>query len=251
MSTRGHRSPTAARRRRWGGLGWALVAGALAGLVLAGARSAPADAAVPANQRLVVLLRNHLARATPGPGGRHVMTVRARSVLTHVRTSLPVLDAATSRGESWLRVRLPGRPNGHTGWIAASHTLPGATPWRLVVDLSARSVSVYRNGRVARRFRAVVGKPATPTPRGAFFVEEVVAISPRDTGGPFALATSAYSSVFQEFEGGPGQTAIHGTTGLSGRPGTAVSFGCVRVSPSAITWLARRVVAGTPLTVRK
>lgn len=251
MSTVGHPSRTADRRMRRGGIGAALMAGALAVLVLAAAPTAPAGAAVPTGQPLVVLLRDHVARAAPGSGGHHVMTVRGRTALTRVRTALPVLDAATSRGESWLRVRLPGRPNGHTGWIAASHTLPASTPWRLIVDLSARSVTAYRGGRLARRFRAVVGKPATPTPRGAFFVEEVVAVSRSDTGGPFALATSAYSSVFQEFEGGPGQTAIHGTTRLSGRPGTAVSFGCVRVSPAGITWLARRVVAGTPLTIRK
>ena len=30
-------------------------------------------------------------------------------------------------------------------------------------------------------------------------------------GGPYALATSARSNVLQEFEGGPGQIALHGS----------------------------------------
>jgi hypothetical protein len=63
--------------------------------------------------------------------------------------------------DAWLRVRLPGRPNGHTGWIAAARTRPTSTPWRLVVSLSARRVIVFRSGRVVRRFTAIVGKPIT------------------------------------------------------------------------------------------
>jgi lipoprotein-anchoring transpeptidase ErfK/SrfK len=96
-----------------------------------------------------------------------------------------------------------------------------------------------------------VGKPSTPTPRGRFFIEEPVALSSRDAGGPFALATSARSNVLQEFEGGPGQIALHGTDNLSGAPGTAVSHGCVRLSTSAITWLAGHVGAGVPLTITR
>jgi lipoprotein-anchoring transpeptidase ErfK/SrfK len=102
-----------------------------------------------------------------------------------------------------------------------------------------------------RRFRAVVGKPATPTPTGSFFVEEVVRVRSGHPGGPFALALSARSTVLQEFEGGPGQVAIHGTRGLSGAAGSAVSFGCVRLSPTAITWLAKRVSGGVPLTITR
>ena len=75
----------------------------------------------------------------------------------------------------------------------------------------------------------MIGKPSTPTPRGAFFIEEALALSSYETGGPFALATSARSNVFQEFEGGPGQIGIHGTDNLSGAPGSAASHGCIRL----------------------
>ena len=97
----------------------------------------------------------------------------------------------------------------------------------------------------------VVGKPSTPTPRGAFFIEEALALSSHETGAPFALATSARSNAFQEFEGGPGQIGIHGTNNLSGAPGSAASHGCIRLRTKAITWLARRIGAGVPLTVRR
>jgi lipoprotein-anchoring transpeptidase ErfK/SrfK len=112
-------------------------------------------------------------------------------------------------------------------------------------------VIVYRDGLAARRFRAVIGKSSTPTPRGEFFIEEALAISPRDVGGPFALAASARSDVLQEFNGGPGQIGIHGIDGLPDALGSAASHGCVRVSTRAITWMARRIGGGVPLTVTR
>jgi lipoprotein-anchoring transpeptidase ErfK/SrfK len=119
------------------------------------------------------------------------------------------------------------------------------------VTLSSRRVTVYRAGRAVRRFRAVVGKRSTPTPQGSFFIEEALAISSRDAGGPFALAASSRSNVLQEFAGGPGQIGLHGTNNLSGALGSAVSHGCIRLSPSAITWMVRRINGGVPLTVSR
>ena len=213
---------------------------------------APAAGATAESTRLVVLLNGHVARPRPSLSGRRIEYVAPRRPLTHVRTVLPVIGPRVTRGgRSWVRVRLPGRPSGHTGWLRAAQTRPASTEWRIRIDVSTRRVTVYRAGRVARRFRAIVGTPSTPTPRGRFFVEEAVALSPRAHGGPFALASSARSSVLQEFEGGPGQIAMHGTNGLSGHLGTAVSHGCIRLSPRAITWLARRVAGGTPLTITR
>jgi hypothetical protein len=166
-----------------------------------------------------------------------------------VRTILPVLGNAKRR--AWIRVRLPGRPNSHAGWIRSAHTRRTSTLWRLSLDLSSRQVTVRLAGRVKRRFGAVIGTPSTPTPLGRYFVEEGVALAPRHAGGPFALATSARSNVLQEFQGGPGQIALHGTAGLAGALGSASSHGCIRLSTGAITWLARRVGGGVPLTIRR
>jgi lipoprotein-anchoring transpeptidase ErfK/SrfK len=223
-----------------------LVAGAALALV------APAQAGasrVPASQPLVVLLHDHVARTGPNAGAHRIESVPARRPLTFVRTVLPVLGYAISHGgNSWVHVRLPGRPTGHKGWILAAQTRPTSTEWRITIKLSSRRVTVYRDGLTERRFRAVVGKPSTPTPTGWFFIEEALAL-PSQAGGPFALATSARSNVLQEFEGGPGQIALHGTNGLPGALGTAASHGCIRLSTGAITWLARRIGAGVPLTV--
>jgi lipoprotein-anchoring transpeptidase ErfK/SrfK len=137
------------------------------------------------------------------------------------------------------------------GWIRARKTRRTSTGWHILIRLSTRRVTVYRYGRVERRFRAIVGKPSTPTPRGRFFIEEALALSSQAAGGPYALATSARSSVFQEFDGGPGQIGVHGTNNLSGALGTAASHGCIRLGTSAITWLAHRVGSGVPLTITR
>jgi lipoprotein-anchoring transpeptidase ErfK/SrfK len=233
--------------------GAAVLALALSTVATAGVLATPAAAAgarVPASQPLVVLLQDHTARARPDEFARRLETVPARRPLTRVRTVLPVIGHATNwDGRRWLRVRLPGRPSGHTGWLPASQTRSAATSWRLALKLSTRRLTVFQHGRVARRFSVVIGTPSTPTPRGRFFIEEALALSAADHGGPFALATSARSAVLQEFEGGPGQIALHGTNGLSGALGTAASHGCIRLSTDAITWLSRRIGSGVPLTI--
>jgi lipoprotein-anchoring transpeptidase ErfK/SrfK len=216
------------------------------GVLVAPAPGSPS--AVPTSQPLVVLLHDHIARTRPSLRAQRIEAVDSLRPLTRVRTVLPVLRHAR---RNWVKVRLPGRPNGHTGWIRTWQTRRASTEWHIRVKVSARRVVVYRDGGVERRFRAVVGTPSTPTPRGRFFVEEALSISSQDHGGPFALATSARSEVLQEFGGGPGQIGLHGTNNLSGALGTAVSHGCVRLDTGAITWMARRIGSGVPVTVTR
>lgn len=243
--------PAALGRATCGGLIVAgILAGAGAGSLLAGPASA-AGPTVPASQSLVMLHADHIVRGRPSAAAPRKELVSDHRPLTGVPTILPVLERRSVSGTRWLRVRLPGRPNGHAGWITADRTSLTSTEWRLSLDLSERRVTVYRDGRVDRRFRAVIGTAATPTPVGRFFVEEAVALAGGDAGAPFALATSARSSVLQEFNGGPGQIALHGTNNVPGALGSASSHGCVRLSTRAIRWLAGRMGAGVPFEVRR
>jgi lipoprotein-anchoring transpeptidase ErfK/SrfK len=175
--------------------------------------------------------------------------IQARRPITEERTVLPVLGHRTNHGARWLHVKLPGRPNGRTGWISRRGTVSTVTYWHVVVTTSSRQVAVYSHGRRAGVFEAVVGKPSTPTPLGEFFVEESIRLPASAVGAPFALALSARSNVLQEFDGGPGQIALHGLENVGGTPGTAVSHGCVRLDTGAIRWLAARIGPGTPVTI--
>jgi lipoprotein-anchoring transpeptidase ErfK/SrfK len=227
----------------------------VAAACLAGATSASAAAAgmptrVQATQELVLLLTAHAVHKAPEAGSPQVALVAARRPITGEQTTLPVIARSIGAGGAlWLQVMLPGRPDGSTGWIAQQGTRPLVTPWLITVDLAARRVRVYDDGHLARSFQAVVGKPSTPTPTGHFFVEETVQMEPSEPGGPFALALSARSNVLQEFEGGPGQIAIHGRDNLGGTLGAAESHGCIRLATASIDWLAARIGPGTPVTI--
>jgi hypothetical protein len=205
---------------------------------------------VQATQQLAVLLTAHGAHLRPKARSPQVALMAARRPITGEQTTLPVIGRSTGPGGvRWLQVMLPGRPDGSSGWIAQQGTRELVTGWHIVVDLAARRVVVYRDGRVVRAFQAVVGKPSTPTPTGQFFVEETVQMPASQAGGPFALALSARSNVLQEFEGGPGQIALHGREHLGGALGTATSHGCVRLDTASIDWLAARIGPGTPTTI--
>ena len=108
------------------------------------------------------------------------------------------------------------RPNGSAAWVLADHVRLLRTPWRIEVSTSSRTVTVRRAGKVARRFRAVVGAPGTPTPHGLFAVAERFDLaSPNNFYGPHVLALTAFSNVFETFGGGPGVVGIHGRGGAS------------------------------------
>jgi lipoprotein-anchoring transpeptidase ErfK/SrfK len=226
-------------------------------LVPAGAVAARATVVprIAPHQETVTLLVAKSVRTGPTGAGTPVALVSARRPLTGARTVLPMLaQVQDDRGGFWLRVRLPGRAlTGKTppraGWISASSTLRSTTPWHIVVNVGARRVLVYRDGRRMRSYPAIVGTPSTPTPRGDYFVEENVKLSAGRAGAPFALALSARSSVFQEFEGGPGQIALHGLSNIGGQLGTAVSHGCVRLADGTVAWLAARIKPGAPVTI--
>jgi L,D-transpeptidase catalytic domain len=214
------------------------------------ATKAPVGSVKPV-QELAALLAPHGVHAVPARSSRILRTVESKTPLTQDQALLPVLGhAKDAAGRGWLRVRLPGRPNGGSGWIERAGTTRRTSPWHLVIDLSQRTVVAYWRGTAVQTFSAVVGKPASPTPQGEFFVEESLELGSGTVGAPFALALSARSTVYQEFEGGPGQIALHGTSHVGGVPGTAVSHGCVRLPAGEITWLAAHIKPGDPVTIR-
>ena len=168
--------------------------------------------------------------------------------------TLLVLDAASHGGRDWVKVLLPDRPNGSAGWVPRDRVALRRTPYWIDVRTRARQVTVYRHGRRIRRFRAVVGKPATPTPHGlAAIYERNRQPQPRAFLGPWSLPLTVHSNVLESYGGGPGRVAIHGRAGASLRDplGTARSHGCVRVLNRDVSWLARKIPAGTPVRLRR
>jgi lipoprotein-anchoring transpeptidase ErfK/SrfK len=150
----------------------------------------------------------------------------------------------------WYRVQLPLRPNGITGYVRARDVELARVRTRIVVDLSDRRVSLFRNGRKTLETTAAIGSSATPTPVGRFYVNQ--RLIPSDPTGPFgpgAIGISAFSDVLTGWtQGGP--IAIHGTN----QPwsiGRAVSNGCIRVRNPILRRLFRSALTGTPVFIRR
>lgn len=152
-------------------------------------------------------------------------------------------------GVRWWKVQLPLRPNGLTGWVRPADVAVERVRTRILVDVSARRVTVYRAGRRVLSTAAAVGAAATPTPTGSYYVNQ--RLVPADSRGPFgpgALGISAFSPVLTGWaQGGP--VAIHGTD-APWSIGRAVSNGCIRVPNPVLTRMFRLAVAGTPVIIR-
>lgn len=213
---------------------------------------------VSASQKVATLRANKTTYRSAG--GRRAGTVSRKRPITGEATTLPVLKTVKRGRTTWYQVRLPGRPNSHTGWITSAHTYTWQDPWHLVVAVGPntsgysnhRRVYAFDHGKLVKNWLVVTGAPGRTTPTGQFFIEENISYrnDPSFPGSPFALATSARSNTFTEFDGGPGQVALHGMGGgLYAKPGTAISHGCVRLLNQDISYLARKILPGTPLTI--
>lgn len=239
----------------------AVIGAAAAVLAVNGSASAssaahPALAAHATGPTARVAWIAHIITATPGwsaPGhGRVRSTISTSAGSNDGPVALLVLDARVVNGATWLRVLLPRRPNGSSVWIDANLVSLTRTPWRIDISLKRRTVTLLRDGRVMRRWRAVVGKPSTPTPTGLFSVyQRVRQTDPNAFLGSWALLLSGFSNVLRRFDGGAGRFAIHGRGGASllDPLGTARSHGCIRIDNAAIGVLAADVGDGTPVRI--
>jgi lipoprotein-anchoring transpeptidase ErfK/SrfK len=147
-------------------------------------------------------------------------------------------------------VQVPKRPNGVTGWVPVDEVSVATVSARIVVDLSQKRVTLYRNGRKVLSTSAAIGAPATPTPTGRFYVNQ--RLIPVDRSGPFgpgAVGISAFSDVLTGWtQGGP--IAIHGTN-APWSIGKAVSNGCIRIPNRMLKRVFAQALNGTPVLIRK
>ncbi len=206
---------------------------------------APTTTAAPPSSLIATTKGEPLQVFDAAAGTNVVTTLAAKSDYGLPRTLL-----VTDRQPEWLHVLLPMRPNESTGWIREADVTLSTTTTSVKVDLAAHLVTVFDGANVVLQAPTVIGKPATPTPTGTYYVTDPVDLRSRPNGayGAFALGLSAYSEVLMHFNGGPGQIAIHGTTATS-LLGQDQSNGCVRVANDVIVQIADHVVLGTPVTI--
>jgi hypothetical protein len=149
----------------------------------------------------------------------------------------------------WLRVALPVRPNGISGWMRTSDARLTTTAYSLSVDRAGHALTVSRDGAVLRRYPVGIGTGSTPTPSGSFYLAELLRpASPAGPWGPFAFGLSGFSDVITTFNGADGIIGLHGTDQpqLVGRD---VSMGCIRLRNEDIESLVEILPLGTPIHI--
>lgn len=150
----------------------------------------------------------------------------------------------------WLKVLLPTRPNGSSGWIRKSDVTIENHDYRMVLELGAHKLTVFKGKDLWFEGPVGLGANGTPTPTGLFYTTELL-IPPPDQPfyGAYAYGLSAHSEVLDQFLGGDGQVGIHGTNDPSS-VGRNVSNGCIRMTNENITKLAESLPIGVPVEVR-
>jgi lipoprotein-anchoring transpeptidase ErfK/SrfK len=194
---------------------------------------------------------NH-AVVRSAPGGGRVVDTLGRLDENGLPTVVGVVGLRTNHGcrPTWYHVKLSVVPNGTAGWVPA-HTLRlYRVTSRIVIDLSKRTLRLYRSGKLVLHTTVGIGAPGTPTPVGRFFVNERYVVSP-STGpfGAYALGISAHSTVLEHAWVEQGPIALHGTN----EPwsiGEAASHGCVHIANDAMRRVFALATDGTPVTIR-
>jgi lipoprotein-anchoring transpeptidase ErfK/SrfK len=216
----------------------------------AGACKAGAFRRLGSRRLAYVAIVRHRAAVGRRPGARPFASF-GRLNINGVPTVFSIRGARLDRNckpRSYL-VQVARRPNGVTGWVAARQVAVATVKTRIVVDLSDRQVTLYREGRRVLRATAAIGSSATPTPVGRFYVNQ--RLIPTDKSGPFgpgAVGISAFSEVLTGWtQGGP--IAIHGTNTPSSI-GHAVSNGCIRLPNATLRKLFAQALDGTPVLIR-
>jgi lipoprotein-anchoring transpeptidase ErfK/SrfK len=219
-----------------------------AGTALGVAVPGPA-APTPSRAWIAAPLSPVVARAAPKASGKVVWRIPLVGRFGRDRTKLLVTRVTIRKGVRWAEVLLPKRPNGSRGWVLQDRMELTSTAIRVRIDVSDRRLSVFRENRRIMNVPVAVGQAGTPTPIGRWFA--IAETLPGVSGGflgTFILPITGFSETLNEFGGGDGRVAIHGTT-LPQLIGTRASHGCVRMYNTDVTRLARLAIPGTPLVI--
>jgi hypothetical protein len=152
------------------------------------------------------------------------------------------------KGAEWILIRLPARPNGKTGWVRAE-ALGDLQVVRTMLQINRKTLraTLYKSGHKIWSAPVGIGKAATPTPAGHFWIREKFRVKDAPVYGTQAIGTSAYAPTLSDWPGG-GVVGLHGTNEpylIPGRP----SHGCVRVKNADIAKLYRLAPVGTPIRI--
>jgi len=173
-----------------------------------------------------------------------------RTLVNEQPSGEPLVFLVVEQQRDWLKVLMPLRPNGSTGWLRRQDVAITSHTFSIVVELSAHRITAFDGAQPILSEPVGVGTTDTPTPPGLYYTRELIERgSSGGPYGPYIFGLSGHSDVLTEFGGGDGELGIHGTNEPSAL-GHDVSHGCIRMSNEGITRLAETLPLGVPVEVR-
>src|SRR5829696_7439427 len=239
--------------------------GALLTTVLAGCSSSPTPAsaeAAPAPEAtepdaaatgtsVIATVRGDAVDVFGSPGAATPERTIAAAEVVSLPGDIPLTMLVAEERTDWVRVHLPVRPNGSTGWLRAADVELSSTDLRVEVRLTEHRLLLHRGDEVVLDAPVGVGRAEVPTPGGVYYVKEL--LQPPDPGGvygSYAYGLSGYSPALESFAGGAGVIGIHGTNQPES-VGTDASHGCIRMRNEDVTRLVEEfgLPLGTPVEI--
>src|SRR5262249_9136754 len=99
----------------------------------------------------------------PSGKARTIAHLHLKTEMKSREVYLMLSQQTDAKGRLWVRIRLPGQPNGRTGWVMRdalgdSHT----THTTLLVDKSELRATIYKDGKPTWSAPVGIGTPQTP-----------------------------------------------------------------------------------------
>ncbi len=132
-----------------------------------------------------------------------------------------------------------------------------ANPVAVTVSRDETKVRLFRRGKVVKSYTVAVGSSEFPTPTGQFVVQSMQ-VNPAwnvpnsawagSLAGETIPGGAPNNPLVARWIGFNGSVGFHGTAS-AGSLGSAASHGCIRMAPSDVIDLFKRVKLGTPVLV--
>lgn len=114
--------------------------------------------------------------------------------------------------------------------------IPESKSYSIEINTTSKTLKLLKNNVIIKQYPVAVGKPATPTPKGNFYIIKK------------ALWGNQFGGYFMQLSVPYGTYGIHGTN----KPwsiGKAVSNGCIRMYSSNARELYSLITVGTPVKI--
>jgi hypothetical protein len=184
-----------------------------------------------------------------------VRTSRGGTILERLgarnRFGSPTTLAVLGRHAGWLQVSSTARTDNRPAWVKddPARLIYGSTEYSISTDLSERTMTLRRDGKLVRRFEVSIGAPGSPTPPGRYGITDIWTTNLNPAYGCCAIALSGHQPQLPPEWTGGDLLGIHGTP--TDETGTESSYGCLRATADDMRALVSTVPLGTPVIIRR